>query len=256
MDPFSEAAAALEAPGVLAVTPFYDNNGVTLYCGDARDIIGDLTCTRLITDPVWPNALKLLAGSEAPYQLLADVMERAPDSVHTVVVQLGRASDPRFLSAVPPRWPFICVSWLRYAVPGFVGRVMNSADVAYAFGALPPSRPGVRVVSGECTATPAASDSSPVGKVRAVSREAYYAALAQRAHPTPRRVRHVEWLVERFSAVEDVVLDPFAGSGTTLVAARRLGRRAIGIELEERYCEVAVRRLAQTALFQDAVSAP
>lgn len=65
------------------------------------------------------------------------------------------------------------------------------------------------------------------------------------AHPTGKPISFLRTLVERFSVSGGEVLDPFMGSGTTLRAAKDLGRKAIGIELEEKYCEVAAKRLRQ-----------
>ena len=58
----------------------------------------------------------------------------------------------------------------------------------------------------------------------------------------------VSSLVRQFSAPGELVLDPFAGTGTTLRAAKDEGRKSIGVELEERYCEIAARRLTQDVL--------
>ena len=71
-------------------------------------------------------------------------------------------------------------------------------------------------------------------------------------HPTQKSVRVmmqcIAWADDRAGSQLSTILDPFMGSGTTLVAAKNLGRKAIGIEIEERYCEIAAKRLAQEVM--------
>jgi site-specific DNA-methyltransferase (adenine-specific) len=65
-----------------------------------------------------------------------------------------------------------------------------------------------------------------------------------RGHPSQKPVALAEWLIRTYTDPGQLVLDNVAGSGTTLVAARNLGRRAVGIELEEEFCEMTAERLA------------
>ena len=64
-----------------------------------------------------------------------------------------------------------------------------------------------------------------------------------RLHPNEKPVSLLRYLLSKHPA--RLIIDPFMGSGTTLVAVKELGRRAVGIEIEERYCEIAADRLAQ-----------
>lgn len=67
-------------------------------------------------------------------------------------------------------------------------------------------------------------------------------------HPSPKPIKYIEWLIKRLSCENDIILDCYAGSGTTLVAAKQLGRRWIGCEIEPKYIEICQQRLAQEVL--------
>ena len=68
-----------------------------------------------------------------------------------------------------------------------------------------------------------------------------------RYHPTQKPMPVMRWCIEQ-SHTTGMILDPFMGSGTTLRAAKDLNRKAIGIELEEKYCEIAANRMSQLAM--------
>ena len=72
--------------------------------------------------------------------------------------------------------------------------------------------------------------------------------IKKRMHPTQKPLALMNIIIEKYSGKDDLILDLYMGSGTTLRAAKNLQRKAIGIELEEKYCEIAARRLEQEVL--------
>ena len=78
-------------------------------------------------------------------------------------------------------------------------------------------------------------------------------ANQKRSHPTQKPVRLMKWCIG-FAPEPKIVLDPFMGSGTTLRAAKDLGLKAIGIEIERKYCDIAIERLRQQAFSFEAAS--
>jgi site-specific DNA-methyltransferase (adenine-specific) len=192
--------------------------------GDCREILPTIEhADAVITDPVWPNCPPdLLIGSDRPTELFAEAMALLPASTKRLVVILRSDSDPRFLQAIPSRWNFVCVQALAYAVPMYLGRVLGGTELAYCFGEPISFRKGRQVI--------------PMWGPKAQPRD-----RPPNGHPCSRARVHMEWLVDWWSEPGETVLDPFCGSGTIPLAAESLHRTGIGIEIEPRYSEIAMR---------------
>lgn len=201
-----------------------------LITGDCRDVLSSIEhADVVITDPVWPNCpAGLLEGSDRPFELLSEAIALLPRSVQRLVIILRSDSDPRFLSAVPDQWPFVCVQALSYAVPSYIGRVLGGTELAYCFGEPVPSRDGRRVIPMW------APKAQPAGR-------------SANSHPCSRALSHMDWLVNWWSEPGETVLDPFSGSGTIPLAAHRLLRHGIGIEINSEYVSIAERRFQEDA---------
>lgn len=199
---------------------------VRIIHGDARDLLSAVKADVLITDPVWPNVPPgLLQGWDRPQALLAETLAVAPETIRAVVIILRSDSDPRFLEAVPKRWPFICCQAMAYAVPMYLGRVLGGTELAYCFGKPVKSSEGKRVI--------------PMWGPKAQPN-----ARQPNGHPCSRAMVHMEWLVNWWTDFGERVVDPFSGSGTIPLAADRMQRHGVGIEIEERYCDLARARAA------------
>lgn len=228
--------------------PYHERDGIRLFHGDALEVLraesfGERVV--VVTDPVWPNGERAFPGIDAWALWASAVALLAPVSSRLVVV-LGCDSDPRFLASVPASLPFVRVCKLRFASPSYKGSLLIDFETAYVFGEAFANGDGEhRCLPGECRGRQGLGR-----KIKAVGWGERQARLRDlNTHPCPRNPDHMVWLIENFTRPGDLVVDPFCGSGVILWACREMGRRAVGIEIEERWCAQTVDRLSQGVLF-------
>lgn len=207
------------------MTPYYDDGEHVIYCGDAREILAGLHFDAIVTDPPYGVAYRQTISTAQHFGLITG------DENDALARWVVTATDKRrvvfganhFPSALPEPGRWLC--WdkrLSEAADKMLGSPFELAWVSgeHKAGAM------YRVMHG--------------GVVNADK------ANAPRIHPTQKPVALMRAIINDWTT--GVVLDPFMGSGTTLRAAKDLGRKAIGIEIEERYCLLAAERLAQDVL--------
>lgn len=211
------------------MTPYYQDSSCTIYHGDCREVLHRLDHVEaIVTDP--PFGINFDYGKD------------------------GHNDDP-------VEYPAFMSEWLRLASANtfFVWQAMLNADkwhnwfpdgfrIFAACKGFVQFRPQSIQHSWDPVIFWGILDDKPsvTRKDWHVQSLAPFGAGRERInHPCPRPLEQTAYVVGLASKEGDTVLDPFMGSGTTLRAAKDLGRKAIGIEIEERYCEIAAKRLAQ-----------
>lgn len=220
------------------MTPYYADDHVTLYHADARDVLGTLSGDALITDPPfgidWSRATWKDDAEAYPVLmawLVLEAQRTVPDG--WVFVFQSMTNVGRFHEWFPEGWRLFA------ACKNFVQ--MRPAEVQHGWDPVVFWRNGEKR-SGHRKDAGVVTRDYHVGNVAGMMR-------SKAGHPSPRPLDTMAHLVLLATTPErPLVIDPFAGSGTTLVAAASTGRKAIGIEVNEAYCEVAAKRLSQSAL--------
>jgi len=220
--------------------PYYADDLVTLYHGDCREVTAWLEADVLVPDPPYgvrwgrrfgDARLGTKGRSTQPNAVEGDRDTSARDEVlamwgYRPAIVFG---SWRVLRPTETRSLLIWHKEGSYSGPANAAFFTNHEEI-YVLG------------DGEWRR------SSPPLRSVITTTETRHHEPARTGHPTSKPVPLMATLLDRCPS--GIVADPFAGSGSTLVAAKQLGRRAVGVEIDERYCEVAARRLAQDALFE------
>ena len=207
------------------MTPYYEDDFATIYHGDCRDVLPCLSADVVLTDPPYGVELDYEGYDDSAENLAALIDEAVPlmlSAAPVVALTPGIANVWRYPQ---PSW-ILCLHTPGATTTGKWG--FNEWQPLLVYGADPylAASMGRRpdVVKGQ--------SERPVP-----------------GHPCPKPLGTWSRVLRRLSVSDrDVVLDPFMGSGSTLAAAKYGGKRAIGIEQSEAYCEIAARRLTQEVL--------
>lgn len=231
--------------------PYYADDAVTLYHGDCREVLANVRgVTHVITDP--PYSEQTQAGARTSEHNVFSKRSKAPVRLvpFAIDVEVLRGI---FAQCAPMRWCIATVDWKH------VARLEEHVPVGLRFVRFgvwvkpnaAPQFTGDRPATGWEAVAIMHNDRSPM-RWNGRGAHAVWSHGVARAtdfgHPTPKPIALIHDFVSAFTDPGDVVLDPFAGSGTTARACKDLGRRCVAIEQSEAYCEVIARRLAQETL--------
>ena len=235
--------------------PYFERAGISLYHGDALEVLPQLTETAdlLLTDPPYGVNYKSrkfgrIANdkpSDRPLvlRILQCAIDRLRASRHAYVfggLTNREAEELRLSSGAELIWDKEVLGQGNLSLP------WGAAHEKITFAVHHSSRKARAEGRGRLSA-----------RLRngSVLREKRRIGVQANLHPTEKPIRILRQMIESSSCLGELVLDPFAGSGSTLIAAVVEGRRAIGIELEERYCETAAKRLTEVTAHFDLFTA-
>lgn len=215
------------------MTPYYQQGGITIYCGDCREILPGLKgIDSLVTDPPYGLNLKLNYGKRYGAYPMGDVSSLP-------VYGDDEPFDPTYLlkyqsiilwgaENYADKLP-INQKWLIWDKRTDLIPSRSQGDGEMAWTNLEGTNRIFRHIW----------DGMIKDSERGIPRQ----------HPTQKPVALMMWCIQQIKT-PGLICDPYIGSGTTLVAAKNLGYPAIGIEISEAYCEIAVRRLQQVSMFE------
>jgi site-specific DNA-methyltransferase (adenine-specific) len=212
--------------------PYFQNDLVTLYHGDCLEITEWLEADVLVTDPPYGVAWKSSTMSNANVPKSEIINNDATPDVRDRSLELWGLKPALVFGSwkvARPTQTRHRLIWHKKAnIPGMRSHAWFSADEEiYVLGTGFVGKPEQNVL------------------VTNDRRDGAYGEVARLGHPTPKPVGLMERLIAK--CPDGLIADPFAGSGATLVAARNLGRKAVGVEMEEKYCELIASRLSQEA---------